>query len=133
MSETTAEKVYRAMQGQKRAVKCCELMLAAVNNYRDKEIISSIRREERRHYYLLEGIYEEMAGKECKLPPIPVTMPKQLREMLRAALCDKILAIEHYEALQQEMTCARNRDILEMILCDQKEHAQLLAALYQRI
>ena len=130
--EQTAEMIERAMLGQKRAVKCCELIWNAVSGYRDKELIAAIKREERRHYYLLEGIYEDVTGEECSIPQISVALPRQLNDMLRLVLCDKLMAIEHYEALQKELTCPRNRDLLEMILCDQKEHARIFAMLYRK-
>ena len=58
----------QALQQQRRTVRFFELMLAAAAKREDKRSLSAMQREDRRHYYLLEGIFEEIAGQAYRPP-----------------------------------------------------------------
>jgi len=124
--------LHGAMQAQKRSVRAYELMVGAAHSPGDKELLRTIRREERRHYYLLEGIYEDICGKAVRLPRGAVSMPRYYPDMLRTAICDKLEVIDHLEELDKHIRCLRQKDMLAIILGDQKEHARMLAVMYGR-
>ncbi|MDO4581464.1 MAG: ferritin-like domain-containing protein [Bacillota bacterium] len=117
---------------QKRAVKVMELMENAAPEPRDKQLLAAIRREERRHYYLLEGIYEETALAAYQPPRLSLSLPRHYPQMLKTAICDKLAAVEFYQSLLPALVCYKLRDMLELIISEQKEHARLLAAVYAR-
>lgn len=122
----------RALTGQRRSVKAFELIAAAAADRADKQLLLAMRREERRHYYLLEGIYEEICGQPCPQPRLSISLPKNYCEMLKVAICDKLEAIDFYEQLDAALTCVKQRELLAIILTDQKEQARILASIYQR-
>jgi len=132
IDEKTTELLNQALMGQKRAVRCYELIAAAAPDFRDKELLLAIRREERRHYYLLEGVYEDICGHAYNPPRVSLSLPRVYVQMLKTALCDKLAAIDFYEALLPELHCVKNQELLTMILSDQKEHARILVAIYDR-
>jgi len=126
------EMLNAAMQAQRRSVRIYEIMANAAIGAKDKDMLRTIRREERRHYYLLEGIFEDLTG-EAVLPQRPaLSMPKYFPDMLKTAICDKLEVIDHLELIRSEMNCVRQRDLLDIIISDQKEHARILAAIYGR-
>lgn len=53
--------------------------------------------------------------------------------MLKTAICDKLEVIDHLEMIVQVMTAVRQKELMEIIISDQKEHARILASIYGRI
>ncbi|MEG1662194.1 MAG: ferritin-like domain-containing protein [Clostridiales bacterium] len=133
MEKTITEHLRDAMLVQSRAVRSIGIIGQAAGLRHDKELLAAIRREERRHYYFLEGIYEDITGKSCPISPAPLSLPKNYQDMLRTAICDKLAAIDFYEILVDEIKCLRQKELMEIIVSDQKEHARILAAIYGRI
>ncbi|NLF79826.1 MAG: hypothetical protein GX572_01380, partial [Clostridia bacterium] len=99
---------------------------------RAKEMLRTIRREERRHYYFLEGIYEDLTGEGAQPQKVAISLPKNFVDMLKTAICDKLEVIDHLEKIRTETRCARHQELLLLIISDQKEHARILAAIYGR-
>ena len=133
MNENLVEMVSSAMLAQRRSVRAYEIIVAAAPNQRDKELLRTIRREERRHYYFLEGIYEDLTGEQVKPQRVAISMPKYFPDMLKTAICDKLEVIDHLELIVKEMNCVRQRELMAIIISDQKEHARILAAIYGRV
>ncbi len=132
IEEKSLELLSQALMGQRRAVRCYELIAAAAADPRDKDLLLAIRREERRHYYLLEGMYEDICGHAYHQTRVSLSLPRVYGQMLKTALCDKLAAIDFYEALLPELQCVKNQELLAMIISDQKEHARILVAIYDR-
>ena len=133
INENLANMVAAAMTAQRRSVRAYEIMVAAAPLAKDKELLRTIRREERRHYYFLEGIYEDLTGEQLKLQRIAISMPKHFQDMLKTAICDKLEVIDHLELISKEMNCVRQKELMDLIISDQKEHARILASIYGRI
>ena len=124
--------IFAAMQAQRRSVRVYELMANAAGDTRDKEMLRTIRREERRHYYFLEGIYEDLTGEAAQPQKVAISLPKNFVDMLKTAICDKLEVIDHLEKIRAATRCARHQELLLLIISDQKEHARILAAVYGR-
>lgn len=131
--ERQLEMVAQALQQQRRSVRSYELMAAAAPERADQQLLLTMGREERRHYYLLEGIYEEIGGQAYRAQRCSLSLPKQYLAMLQVAICDKLAAIDYYEQLDQVLTCVKQRELMTIIISDQKEQARILAALYRRL
>ena len=127
-----AKMLATAMAAEKTSVRCYEIMLGATMDIEEKELLTAIRREERRHYYLFEGMYEQSAGKPLQIGKAPVSMPKNFCDMLKTAICDKLEAVEFYEELFDVLECPRDKEWLAIILADEKDHARLLATIYDK-
>lgn len=131
-SKSLPEMLADAMLAQKKSFRAYELIINAAPAVHDKELLRTIRREERRHYYFLEGIYEELTGGEARLPRPAISLPKLYPDMLKTAICDKLEVIDHLELIAQQMNCVRQQEVLSLLINDQKEHARILAAIYGR-
>lgn len=121
-----------ALEQQRRSVKAYELMLAAAPAAQDRKLLAAMQREERRHYYLLEGIYEEQSGRAYRPERLQLSLPKQYVAMLQVMIRDKLDTIDYYEQLDQALTCVKQRELMTIIISDQKEQARILATVYQR-
>ncbi len=132
MQNGMAEQVLEAMNIEKRAVRSLAIIAAEAVRISDRELLSAVRREDRRHYYLLEGIYEDLTGKGRPSYKAAVSLPKNYHDMLKTAICDKLSAVEYFEELEQQIRCVKQKELLKLIINDQKEHARILAGLYDR-
>jgi len=132
MEKGLSQELYEGLCKEKRAVRALSVIIGAAPRLADRELLSAVQREERRHYYLLEGMYEEVAGKACETPAAAVSLPKNFCEMLKTQICDKLEAIDLYERTLPQLECLRLRELMQIILDDQKEHARVLAGIYQR-
>ena len=130
--EQTVALVSQALQVQKRSVRAYEIIAASAPNVGARDLLLGIRREERRHYYLLEVIYEEQTGQAYMVQRPSLSLPRQYSDMLKTALCDKLAAIDFYENLREQIACQKNQMLVEWIISEQKEHARILAALYDQ-
>ena len=125
------EQIAKGLQQQRRSVRAYEIMIAAAPK-KDKSLLQTMQREERRHYYLLEGIYEELANRAYYPPRVALSMPKQYAAMLQVMICDKLATIEYYEELDEALFCVKQRELLAIVISDQKEQARILATIYRR-
>lgn len=123
----------QALQQQRRTVRSFELMLAAAAKREDKRTLSAMQREDRRHYYLLEGIYEEIAGQAFRPPKTAVAMPRQYVPMLQVMIRNKLDAIDFYEKLNEALDCLKHRELLAIVISDQKEQTRILAEIYNSL
>ena len=131
MEETILEMLDKALAQQRRSVKAYEMMISAANDPADRQLLHTLRREDRRHYYLLEGIYEEISGRGWNMPRFSLVMPKQYCTMLQVMICDKLDVIDYYQKLGDTLECAKQKELMDIIVSDQKEQARLLATVYK--
>ena len=120
----------QALQQQRRTVRCFELMQAAAVNRDEKLALSAMQREDRRHYYLLEGIFEELSGNAYKPSKVAIAMPRQYISMLQVMIRNKLDAIVFYEKLNETLECVKHKELLEIVISDQKEQTRILAEIY---
>ena len=132
MENSLGQELFTAMCMEKKAVRSLSIIIGAAPRLADRELLLAVQREERRHYYLLEGIYEEAAGKPREVTAAAVSLPKNFCDMLKTQICDKLTAVDFYEKLLPQLDCQRQQELLQIILDDQKEHARILAGIYNR-
>lgn len=121
-----------ALVGEKLAIGNYELLLEAANDYQEKMHIMQIHRNERRHYFLLEEIYESYTGDTCPEIKSVASMPARYEDMLKTSICDELDTVCFYESLGAKLSCLRQKEMVATILNDEKEHARILAVFYQR-
>ena len=130
--EDVLQMLKNALQQQRRSVKAYEMMLAVAPQPPDRRLLATMQREERRHYYQLEGIFEELNGKAYRPERLQLSLPKQYITMLQVMIRDKLDSIDYYEQLDQALHCVKQRELMAIIISDQKEQARILATIYQR-
>lgn len=131
-SAELARMLKEAMAAERMAIRNYDLLLEAAQEEDVREDIRHIRREEKRHYVLLEGMYEEMTGLEYAVGRAPASMPQNYYDMIRTSICDELEAVNFYEYLAKEIDCEIQRATVWEIMNEEKEHARILAAIYRR-
>lgn len=119
----------QALEQQRRSVRCFELLLNVAGRD-EKKVLSAMQREDRRHYYLLEGVYEEISGQAYRPPRLSIAMPRQYIPMLQTMIKNKLYAISLYEKLDSSLNCVKQKELLAIVISDQKEQSRLLAEIY---
>ncbi|MGI5892150.1 MAG: hypothetical protein ACOX7H_05360, partial [Bacillota bacterium] len=61
-----------------------------------------------------------------------VSLPKNYCDMIKTAIYDELNAAALYERLAAKLFCLKQKEIICSILNDEKHHARILAAMYQR-
>ena len=120
------------MAAEKMSARDYDLLIAAADHQEEREWLMHIRNDEKRHYLLLEDIYQDLTGRDYPILRPPASMPQEYCEMLKTSICDALEAAAFYEKLINRLSCMRHQETVCGILNDEKEHARTLAALYQR-
>lgn len=130
--ENLQRMLEEAMLGEKMSVRCYEVMIEAAESEEDKALLAGLRRDEKKHHLIFADIYEDSTGLNAPQGPVSVSLPKHYHHMLKTIICDELDAIVFYERLSPLLSCQRHQDILLGVINEEKEHARVLAALYQR-
>ena len=121
------------LNGEKMAARDYELLLKAALNQEDAGWIMRICNDEKRHYLILEDIYRDLTGSGFDINRSPASMPMDYEEMLKTSICDELEAAAFYQKLLNALSCNRHRWQISGILNDEKEHARILAGLFQNL
>ena len=124
------EMLNQGLQQQRRAVRCFELLQAAARP-EDKSQLTAMQREDRRHYYLLEGIFEEILGRAYLPPRLAVAMPRQYVAMLQVMIRYKLDTVSLFEKIADALDCLKQKELMAIVIGDQKEQSRILAEIYK--
>lgn len=94
--------------------------------------LEALRRDERRHHIVLVAIYDELTGIWDEKGECALSLPTIYPEMLKTAICDKLSGVVLYEQLAANLSCAHQKQLICQIMNDEKQHARILAALYEK-
>jgi rubrerythrin len=120
------------MAAEKMAARDYDILIEAATHQEEREWLMHIRSTEKRHYLLLEDIYRDLTGEDYPIPRPSASMPQYYCDMIKTSICDALEAAAFYERLIYQLSCLRHQEIVCAILNDEKEHARILAAIYQR-
>lgn len=99
----------------------------------DREIIRSIRNEERKHYKMLRKIYSDISGK--KLPPAQegdFTPPDSYLDGLVRGLFSTLSSIDIYQRILSSLQNTKYANMLCEIIIDQLQNASRYNYLYTK-
>lgn len=133
VDENLQRMLEEAMLGEKMSARCYEVMIKAAESEEDKALIGGLRRDEKKHQLIFADIYEDSTSLSAPQGPVSVSLPKHYHDMLKTLICDELDAIVFYERLAPLLSCQRHQEILLSVINEEKEHARILAALYQRV
>jgi rubrerythrin len=125
------ETLENAMKAERIAAANYGIMLDSEEAFKDAPLLAYIRNAERRHYLLLDSIYWDFTANNYITFKRVATMPRYYPEMIRTSLCDELEAAAFYENLLSALACLRHKEIIALILNDEKEHARFLGKLYE--
>lgn len=121
-----AEKLEAFMKDQISAVRFYgELAEAARRSGADPTVVEFIhhaRRDEQKHYRLLQELYRNLTGRSYEATPSPVQF-SNLAEGLQKALKDELEAAEEYRDTYLREQSQRVKDVMFELMTDELEHA----------
>lgn len=118
------EGVKEAVQGESEDELFYDYLISIAPTKDEKEIIASIRDDERRHNILFRGLYKNFTGME--VPPggeETFERPKSYLDGIKKALFGELRAVEKYRAIRRALPMGPYRDILFDIITDEIKHS----------
>lgn len=125
------EGVKKAVQGEREDELFYDYLISVAPTREEKEIIISIRDDERRHNKLFRGIYERFTGMIVS-PTEEETFkkPKSYQDGIKRALFGELQAVERYKDIRRGLPRGTYREILLDIIIDEIKHASKYNYLY---
>jgi rubrerythrin len=123
-SQEALEEVKQAVQGEREDELFYDYLISEAPTSEEKEIIGSIRDDERRHNKLFRTIYEDFTGME-----IPIggeenfERPESYLDGIKRALFGELRSVEKYRTIRRRLPRGPYRDILFNIITDELKHA----------
>lgn len=122
--EGVFQNMKTAVQGEREDEMFYDYLINQAPTSEEKEIISSIRDDERRHNRLFRSIYEELTGtKISEGQGENFEKPTSYLEGIKKALFGELKAVENYRVIKRNLPNQRDKDILFDIITDELKHA----------
>jgi len=122
--QVALEGVKKAVQGEKEDELFYDYLISVAPTSGEKEIIGSIRDDERRHNELFRNIYGELTGIEVTSGEEETfERPESYIDGIKKALFGELRAVEKYRVIKRGLPMGHYRDILFDIITDELKHA----------
>ncbi|MGM1050191.1 MAG: ferritin-like domain-containing protein [Bacillota bacterium] len=116
--------IEQAVSGEREDELFYDYLISLAPSQEEKEIIQSIRNDERKHNQMFRSIYQDLTGKTITAPTeISFEKPSSYVEGIRRALFGELAAVERYRNIQAGMPNNYFRDMVFEILTDELKHA----------
>jgi rubrerythrin len=116
--------VMEAVQDERADELFYQYLLSVAPTQEEKEIIASIRDDERKHFGMFRNIYRDFTGQE--LPRIngeQFVKPASYVDGIQRALFGELKAVEKYRNIRQCLPRGPYRDMMFEIITDEIKHA----------
>lgn len=116
--------VKEAVQGEREDELFYDYLISVAPTREEKDIIVSIRDDERKHNRLFRKIYKDFTGME--VPPggeETFEKPRSYIEGIKKALFGELRAVEKYRAIRRALPMGPYRDVLFDIITDEIKHS----------
>lgn len=118
------EGVKKAVQGEREDELFYDYLISVAPTVEEKEIISSIRDDERRHNRLFRRTYMNFTGIEVPAGGEETfEKPQSYVDGIRKALFGELKAVEKYRAIMRALPMGPYRDMMFDIITDELKHA----------
>lgn len=118
------EGVAKAVQGEREDELFYDYLITVAPTKEEKDIIASIRDDERRHNMLFRQIYKDFTGMEVPMSKEETfEEPKSYLEGIKKALFGELKAIEKYREIRKSLPMRLYKDILFDIITDEIKHS----------
>ena len=118
------EGVKEAVQGEREDELFYNYLISVAPTREEKDIIASIRDDERRHNRLFRKIYKDFTGMEVPSGEEETfERPKSYIDGIKKALFGELRAVEKYRAIRSALPLGPYRDILFDIVTDEIKHS----------
>jgi rubrerythrin len=118
------EWVKEAVQGEREDELFYDYLISVAPTREEKEIIASIRDDERRHNRLFRKIYKDFTGMEVPSGGEETfERPRSYIDGIKKALFGELRAVEKYRAIRRALPMGPYRDVLFDIITDEIKHS----------
>ena len=118
------EGVKAAVQGEREDELFYDYLMDEAANKDEKNMISDIRDDERRHNKIFRIIYEDFTGREVpKGDEEKFEKPKSYLDGIKRALLGELRAVERYRDIRRKLPRGPYVDVLTDIITDELRHA----------
>lgn len=116
--------IKSSVKGEKEDEMFYDYLIKLAPTEEEKEIIKSIRDDERKHNLMFRKIYKDFTGEEIKdVDKVEFTKPRSYIEGIKKALFGELKAVEKYRKIRQGLPYTQYRDMLFEIITDEIKHA----------
>ena len=123
--EKSLEGVKKAVQGEKEDEAFYNYLISIAPTKEEKDILASIREDERGHNMIFKQIYKEIMATEVPAGEEEAALekPKSYLEGLRKALFGELKAVEKYREIMKGLPTTLYKDLLFDIITDELKHS----------
>jgi rubrerythrin len=116
--------IKKAVEGEREDELFYDYLISVAPTVEAKEIISSIRDDERKHNRMFRSIYHSLTGQTISTPQeVSFEKPASYMEGLKKAFFGELGAVERYRDIRAGLTQRVHRDMIFEILTDEQKHA----------
>ncbi|NBD25011.1 ferritin-like domain-containing protein [Paenibacillus sp. T1] len=116
--------VKQAVAGEREDELFYEYLISVAPSQEEKEIIISIRNDERKHNQMFRKIYQDFTGQSIVVPAnATFEKPVSYLDGIRKALFGELGAVERYRDIRAGLPTRYYRDMVFEILTDEQKHA----------
>lgn len=116
--------IEQAVSGEREDELFYDYLISVAPTQQEKDIISSIRDDERRHNKMFRMIYEAFTGRVIQTPTeVQFQKPQSFIEGVEKALMGELKAVEKYRIIRAGLPNRYYRDMVFEILTDELKHA----------
>lgn len=121
-----------ALKGEATAIKLYTRMAERAPGPLDREFLSHIRDDEKKHFRLFSQVYLRLTGKHYEVGEIELPKACGYPEELTKALIDELEAAEMYREMMLATCDMCIREIMFIAMTDEMEHATRLTYLFAK-
>ncbi|WP_235941376.1 ferritin family protein [Paenibacillus puerhi] len=119
--------IREALAGEKEDELFYDYLISVAPSQEDKEILTSIRDDERKHNQMFRKLYQTLTGQTiAEAKDVKFEKPKSYTDGLRKAFFGELEAVERYRDIRAGLQERYNRDMLFEIITDEQKHASKL-------
>lgn len=118
------ERVKEAVQGEREDELFYDFLISMAPTVEEKDIITSIRDDERRHNREFRKIYKDFTGMEIPMvEDESFERPESYIDGIKKALFGELRAVERYRDIRKALGMGPQRDVLFDIITDELKHS----------
>lgn len=117
--------IRSSIEGEREDEMFYDFLISEAPDQEQKDIITSIRDDERKHRMMFRNMYLILTGKQVPMPTgtVDFKRPSSYKEGLKQALFGELKAVEKYRKILFEMKDRRLINMITEILTDELKHA----------
>ncbi|MBP1930103.1 ferritin family protein [Ammoniphilus resinae] len=123
-TQAALQLIREAVQGEREDELFYQYLISVAPTQEEKEIIASIRDDERKHNRMFRKIYKDLTGQEVfATNEESFERPASYLEGIKKALFGELKAVEKYRKIRQCLPPGMYHDMLFEIITDELKHA----------